>query len=678
MSSVLTQNSPLPQRMLWASDCNDQRFGAAEVLSSLLTGMMSVTHPMKEQVADAFEEFLREWSTETERQLGNVASMEDTAARVVCIVRQIAGQDTKLATRKKLQSAALCILSSRACMAYSETSSLLALSFVLVGLAATSNPQSRLASRSAASALTSALDDAIKKRYLQPLESVIFEELVYAVVQLAARANDSADFAKSDDTAGSVSRQDMDLHIVTSLARSFNVTACRTRAIAKAAATITRNAVGLGRGEASEEVQARQTAGSSTDSFIEPDRSTDVAAGLALAAQLGPWEELNPVALVEVAVAHSQWFGAERICRSIASSCDNEKQRTLGFHAVHALIDAALSNRSYRQADTFATEFFEFGGRSRFLDARFLHSCSTISNVIKKRAIPVIERQVERIDQAVQKLSQSSQDDDSHSFRDQAGTNACSASADIRMFAIQQLEESFDIDAAHRLASIWNMSYTYDEKGVEAAIAARRQKFLQWEDLLPSRSIPELATTPESLEAAFMELGKHTVYGFDVEWGDDASGASLLQLATTECAILVDIPALSKTIEGVEALERTVGRLFADSKATMVGFGCKQDLQRLRTSPCTRNPHWFAQTDAVCDLQPLVDSCSGRPGMGLSRCCEYYLSKPLDKSEQCSDWHRRPLNRKQREYAALDAFVCVLIYTRYFKNTERTTGKQSN
>jgi 3'-5' exonuclease len=299
--------------------------------------------------------------------------------------------------------------------------------------------------------------------------------------------------------------------------------------------------------------------------------------------------------------------------------------------------------------------------------------------VIKKRAIPVIERQVERIDQAVQKLSLSAQeDDDFHSsLRDQAGTDACTASADIRMFAIHQLEESFDIDAAHRLATVWNMTYTYDEKEVEAALAARRQKFLQWGDFLPARSIPELSATPESLEVAFMELGKHTVYGFDVEWGDDASGASLLQLATTECAILVDIPALSKTIEGVDALERTVGRLFADSRATVVGFGCRQDLQRLRTSPCTRNRHWFAQPNAVCDLQPLVDNCASRVGMGLSRCCEYYLSKPLDKSEQCSDWHRRPLNRKQREYAALDAFVCALIYTRYFQNTERTADNQS-
>ena len=59
--------------------------------------------------------------------------------------------------------------------------------------------------------------------------------------------------------------------------------------------------------------------------------------------------------------------------------------------AVHSLIDAAFVARNYRLADTYATQFFEVGGRSRFLNARFLHACDTIAKVIKKRALPVIE-----------------------------------------------------------------------------------------------------------------------------------------------------------------------------------------------------------------------------------------------------------------------------------------------
>lgn len=38
------------------------------------------------------------------------------------------------------------------------------------------------------------------------------------------------------------------------------------------------------------------------------------------------------------------------------------------------------------------------------------------------------------------------------------------------------------------------------------------------------------------------------------------------------------------------------------------------------------------------------------------------LGKPLDKSQQVSDWGRRPLSSQQLEYAALDAHAAVLIF----------------
>ena len=102
------------------------------------------------------------------------------------------------------------------------------------------------------------------------------------------------------------------------------------------------------------------------------------------------------------------------------------------------------------------------------------------------------------------------------------------------------------------------------------------------------------------------------------------------------------------------------GRLFASSDAVVAGFACRQDLSQLRLTPCPRKHHWFSSTTAVIDLKDYVaDPCAK---VGLSRCCEFYLGKPLDKSEQCSLWSRRPLSDEQRAYAALDAHVCALIY----------------
>ncbi|CAN0257728.1 unnamed protein product, partial [Hapterophycus canaliculatus] len=36
--------------------------------------------------------------------------------------------------------------------------------------------------------------------------------------------------------------------------------------------------------------------------------------------------------------------------------------------------------------------------------------------------------------------------------------------------------------------------------------------------------------------------------------------------------------------------------------------------------------------------------------------------KPLDKSEQCSDWGNRPLSGRQKRYAALDARATLLVH----------------
>ena len=72
-------------------------------------------------------------------------------------------------------------------------------------------------------------------------------------------------------------------------------------------------------------------------------------------------------------------------------------------------------------------------------------------------------------------------------------------------------------------------------------------------------------------------------------------------------------------------------------------------------------------TRAVVDAQKLIGEAEPKlKTLGLSRACQHYLGKPLDKAEQCSLWSARPLSEGQRIYAALDAAVLIAIYEKLY------------
>ena len=387
-----------------------------------------------------------------------------------------------------------------------------------------------------------------------------------------------------------------------------------------------------------------------------------VHGALALAHQVRPWPLLPPQVLADAAITFDLWSSAESMCRSAHDSALKTKSDSTQFNsslsnavaAVEFLIDTAMeTNKCYRRADYMATHLYDAGGKSRYTKARLCHACETIAKVVLKSKFPIIEAQVERVDKAVAKANDNPE-----------------ASSTVRNFALQQLEAAGCVDEAHRLAALWNMEYTYDEEAVLAAAAAKRLKYLQWDDAV-SGSIPELLSTPEGLLDAFQKFRnseyEHGPFGFDAEWDEDCDGAALLQLAHPHEVLLIDVPALSATTEGVSALRDTVGKLMSCPNSVVVGFACRQDLSRLRSSPCVGESHWLSETNAVVDAQSFLNEGNPSPVMlGLSRVSESYFGKPLDKSEQCSMWSRRPLSETQCIYAALDAWVCAALHQKCF------------
>ena len=259
-------------------------------------------------------------------------------------------------------------------------------------------------------------------------------------------------------------------------------------------------------------------------------------------------------------------------------------------------------------------------------------------------------------------------------------------STHIRDFTLRRLRATNMHAAAVRLANLWDMEYTQDPLMLEAEAKKRKLTYIQWnDDGCPTRPLPEPISDPVELLSKFIELlDKEETIGFDCEFADEIKYVALLQLSTCGYSLLLDIPALTKTGDGCKALTDTVGKLFRrqlPGVKHLIGFSCREDMKRLRISPSVGvASHWFPQDDKSLfykDLRSLIAEVNPALGgtrahqIGLSRACEVFLGKQLDKAEQCSDWLARPLSEQQREYASLDAWSCAAIHVKIVEGMKK-------
>ena len=333
----------------------------------------------------------------------------------------------------------------------------------------------------------------------------------------------------------------------------------------------------------------------------------------------------------------------------------------------------------YRRADVFASKYYSWVGQARYAESRYLHALDTITKLVKKRQVPIIDKQIERVDSMVKRVSKdltsTTTSGESQGKRIRGDDIAIDTmSESVRDFSIRKLRASNQHSAAARLAKLWDIEYNTDLLMMEAELQKRRETYLQWNDCLgETQLLPEVISEPSVLLDQYKLLidddKESEIIGFDCEWSDTIQYVALLQLSSTTKTLLLDIPALTTTREGCDALKSTVGKLFTHSSGVhVIGFGCKDDIKRLIASPCVNDNHWFPQQKDlhIKDLRILIAEHSDGSQMkhfGLSRACEFFLGKQLDKAEQCSDWLARPLSPEQVEYASLDAWSCAKIYT---------------
>ncbi|MBT6687487.1 MAG: 3'-5' exonuclease domain-containing protein 2 [Bacteroidetes bacterium] len=173
----------------------------------------------------------------------------------------------------------------------------------------------------------------------------------------------------------------------------------------------------------------------------------------------------------------------------------------------------------------------------------------------------------------------------------------------------------------------------------------------------------------EKLSKSLQELKKCKILGFDTETKPNfkkgiknRNHISLIQLANDKKAYLIRINKIG--------FPNSLLQILADPKILKVGIGLKDDLKGL-LEVCKLNngssKNCYINSDSFLDIQNIA--CNfGIEALSLKKLSAIVLDYKISKSAQLSNWENTILTKKQQQYAAIDAFVCLKIYYKLFDN----------
>ncbi|NWJ08065.1 MUT7 Exonuclease, partial [Crypturellus undulatus] len=205
---------------------------------------------------------------------------------------------------------------------------------------------------------------------------------------------------------------------------------------------------------------------------------------------------------------------------------------------------------------------------------------------------------------------------------------------------------------------------------------------------IPRENIHFLQTLEEMLPCWEKVLKPGQVVGIDMEWRPSFGvvgkpRVSLLQIAVGEEVFLLDLPQLLEKTEREdekEKLSQFIQKLYSDPGITKLGYGMSGDLNSLAAT-CSALKDVDKQAQGVVDLLTVdkqvdvlapepsyEDGAFRQPEKGLSLLVQHVLGKPLDKTEQLSNWEKRPLREEQILYAASDAYCLLEVYGKLCKD----------
>lgn len=220
-----------------------------------------------------------------------------------------------------------------------------------------------------------------------------------------------------------------------------------------------------------------------------------------------------------------------------------------------------------------------------------------------------------------------------------------------------------------------------DEENWDTANVENNQKFYK------SPLTRDKITIIESGEQFYDLISKlqHLdVVSLDCEWkpsfGAKLSQVAVIQLGTRDMVYLIDIVQLNKP-EYASFWVSFYKSFLENAEVIKLGFGLEQDLREMKASIIGLSNIkvngagfldlsilWRVLVENELSLPPCSDK-----GSSLSALVQTCFGRPLEKSEQCSNWELRPLRETQIMYAAIDADILIRLYN-YLQNRCQEQG----
>jgi ribonuclease D len=166
----------------------------------------------------------------------------------------------------------------------------------------------------------------------------------------------------------------------------------------------------------------------------------------------------------------------------------------------------------------------------------------------------------------------------------------------------------------------------------------------------------ELITNPKELPAAFKEIQKQKIVGFDTETRPSFKkgqvyDVSLVQLALEKKVFVIRLNHTGVTEEMLP--------FFENKKIIKPGIGIRDDVRLLQKLQRFQAEGFFELTNLSKEVGFEVES--------VKKLTALLLGFRISKSAQTSNWEAETLTDKQLQYAATDAWVCLQIYQRLIK-----------